>query len=166
MRAHSLSSSIALALLIHLAVFVFYQAKKPMPQTPAPSMQVLLKTTSHKAAEIRSAKPSKQHSIKQAAIVAPAPQMLEPISEAGQAINQLISPNPKLDLSIPKDENLNTKHRPHTGLDPQAETPRSALAKSLDKAVKPDCKQAYSSMGVLAAAPLIYDALSERGCAW
>lgn len=43
---------------------------------------------------------------------------------------------------------------------------KGKLAESLEKAQKPDCRTAYSNMGLAAAAPLVRDALSGEGCRW
>lgn len=47
--------------------------------------------------------------------------------------------------------------------EPQA---KSKLAEGLDKAQKPDCRKAYSEMGLAAAAPLVRDAVTGEGCRW
>jgi hypothetical protein len=43
---------------------------------------------------------------------------------------------------------------------------KSKLATDIEKAAKPDCRQAYSSMGLLAALPLAADAVRGKGCKW
>lgn len=43
---------------------------------------------------------------------------------------------------------------------------KSKLAEGLEKAQKPDCRQAYSAMGLAAAAPLARDAVTGDGCRW
>lgn len=42
----------------------------------------------------------------------------------------------------------------------------SKLARDIEKAAKPDCREAYSGMGVLAVLPLAADALRDKGCRW
>ena len=42
----------------------------------------------------------------------------------------------------------------------------SKLADDIAKSARPDCRQAYSGMGLLAAAPLALDALRDKGCRW
>ena len=41
-----------------------------------------------------------------------------------------------------------------------------ASAEDIEKAAKTDCRQAYASMGLLAAVPLAFDALRDKGCRW
>ena len=43
---------------------------------------------------------------------------------------------------------------------------KSKLAEDIEKAAKTDCRQAYASMGLLAAVPLTFDALRDKGCRW
>ena len=38
---------------------------------------------------------------------------------------------------------------------------------AFDKALKrPDCRDAYAGMGLAAVVPLLWDAVSEKGCKW
>jgi hypothetical protein len=46
------------------------------------------------------------------------------------------------------------------------EPAKSKLAEDVEKAQKPDCRNAYSNMGLAAAAPLVRDALTGQGCRW
>jgi hypothetical protein len=39
-------------------------------------------------------------------------------------------------------------------------------ARPLEKAIKPDCRDAYAGMGVLAAVPLVAAAITDKGCRW
>jgi hypothetical protein len=43
---------------------------------------------------------------------------------------------------------------------------KSKLATEIEKAAKPDCRQAYAGMGLLAAVPLAADAVRGKGCKW
>jgi hypothetical protein len=44
---------------------------------------------------------------------------------------------------------------------------KSKLAQDIEKAAKPDCREAYAKMGVLGALPLAADALKkDPGCRW
>ncbi|AMC33861.1 hypothetical protein [Janthinobacterium sp. B9-8] len=169
---------LGLALLVHLSVFVLYPAAPFLADKPR--MQVLLQTkvNTHKmitspeqaaspqtpARAPKNNRPAAQ-TISRSLPPSAAPEPiieLPPISDLGNAIDSVITP--KLDLSI-KPEESREKQKP-PGLNPQPEAARSKMAKSLDKAVKPDCKNAYSAMGPLAAVPLLYDALTDTGCAW
>jgi hypothetical protein len=49
---------------------------------------------------------------------------------------------------------------------PPEKPAKSKLAEELDKSVRPDCRTAYSSMGLAAAAPLVRDAIQGDGCRW
>lgn len=45
--------------------------------------------------------------------------------------------------------------------------PKKEMEKAFDKALKrPECKDAYSEMGLAAVIPLIRDAVTEKGCKW
>ena len=46
-----------------------------------------------------------------------------------------------------------------------AET-RPKLAEGIEKAAKPDCRQAYAGMGLLGAGALVLDTLRDKGCRW
>ncbi|WP_269532913.1 hypothetical protein [Chitinimonas sp. BJYL2] len=45
----------------------------------------------------------------------------------------------------------------------EMETP---LARAIDKSARPDCRTAHAGMGLLAALPLIYDTVRDKGCKW
>ena len=42
----------------------------------------------------------------------------------------------------------------------------SKEARALEKAAKPDCRNAYANMGLLAAVPLVASAIGDGGCRW
>jgi hypothetical protein len=44
--------------------------------------------------------------------------------------------------------------------------PENKLAKDIEKSAKPDCRDAYSGLGLLAAVPLALDAVRKDGCRW
>jgi hypothetical protein len=44
--------------------------------------------------------------------------------------------------------------------------PESKLANDIEKSAKPDCRNAYSGLGLLAAVPLALDAVRKDGCRW
>lgn len=96
--------------------------------------------------------------------------------DAGARIGHDVATAPSLPASAPR-LNLDLV-RPRGGLvSPQGprgllpvlphppEQP-SKLARDIEKAVKPDCRQAYGGMGLLAAVPLAADALRDKGCRW
>lgn len=70
--------------------------------------------------------------------------------------------------------------RPFTGSTPRPSAPgllqllpppaerKSKLTQGIERAAKPDCRKAYTDKGVLAAVPLINDALrgDDKGCRW
>ncbi|STQ91614.1 hypothetical protein [Iodobacter fluviatilis] len=182
MKNHTLPIGLALALLMHLGVYLFYQAKKPAYQTKRPGLQVFLPASETPRTQPVSPPPppaakhqqqtAKQKITPQTGPVSrheTKPNILEipSITESGNAIHQAISPSARLDLSIPKENSSAVRTQSIIpGLKPQAETPRSELAKSLDKANRPDCKKAYSGLGLLAVVPLVADAVSDSGCQW
>ncbi|MEO7762222.1 MAG: hypothetical protein ABIS68_09970 [Casimicrobiaceae bacterium] len=43
---------------------------------------------------------------------------------------------------------------------------KSKLADQLEKAIKPDCRNAYADMGLLAVPALIAGAVADVGCRW
>ncbi|MEN9630542.1 MAG: hypothetical protein RJA10_3770 [Pseudomonadota bacterium] len=43
---------------------------------------------------------------------------------------------------------------------------KSALTEGIEKSAKPDCRKAYSGMGVLGVVPLAADAMRDGGCKW
>lgn len=182
MKNHTLPIGLALALLMHLSVYLFYQAKKPASQTRRPGLQIFLPAHKTPRTQPVSTPPppaaehqqqtSKQKTRPQTGPVSThetKSNILEtpPITESGNAIHQAITPAARLDLSIPKENSSAAKAQSIVpGLKPQAETQRSELAKSLDKANRPDCKKAYSGLGLLAIVPLVADAVSDSGCQW
>ena len=42
----------------------------------------------------------------------------------------------------------------------------SKLAKDIQKAAQPDCRNAYAGMGLLAAPFLLWDSVTDTGCRW
>lgn len=42
----------------------------------------------------------------------------------------------------------------------------SKLARDIQKAGQPDCRQAYGGMGLLAVVPLLSDTVRDKGCRW
>ena len=51
-------------------------------------------------------------------------------------------------------------------LAPPAPDPESKLARDIQKAAKPDCRDAYAGLGLLAVPVLIADAIIDKGCRW
>ena len=49
---------------------------------------------------------------------------------------------------------------------PPAPEPESKLARAIQKAAKPDCRDAYAGLGLLAVPVLIADAIVDKGCRW
>ena len=43
---------------------------------------------------------------------------------------------------------------------------KSKLAEAIEKALKPDCRDAYAGLGLLAAVPLVASAVTDAGCRW
>ena len=72
----------------------------------------------------------------------------------------------KLDLSLPRNFNSNPASRGMLPLMPPPPERKSKLSQDIDKAAKPDCRKAYSGVGLLAVVPLAVDAVREGGCKW
>ncbi len=51
-------------------------------------------------------------------------------------------------------------------LQPHPPETRPKLAEDIEKAAKPDCRQAYAGMGLLGAGALVLDLLRDQGCRW
>lgn len=49
---------------------------------------------------------------------------------------------------------------------PHPPEPPSKLARDIQKAGQPDCRQAYGGMGLLAVVPLLADTVRDKGCRW
>src|SRR6185436_2818061 len=49
---------------------------------------------------------------------------------------------------------------------PPVEKPKSKLESAIENARKPDCRDAYKGLGLLAAVPLIANEFGERTCRW
>jgi hypothetical protein len=49
---------------------------------------------------------------------------------------------------------------------PERAPKKSRLQQSLEHHARPDCRQAYSSLGLLAIVPLVADTATDRGCRW
>jgi hypothetical protein len=49
---------------------------------------------------------------------------------------------------------------------PPAPEPESKLARDIQKAAKPDCRDAYAGLGLLAVPLLLADAVTDKGCRW
>jgi hypothetical protein len=49
---------------------------------------------------------------------------------------------------------------------PPPPTARNKLADDIQKSAKPDCRTAYSGLGLLAVVPLARDAVKDNGCQW
>jgi hypothetical protein len=43
---------------------------------------------------------------------------------------------------------------------------KSKLSEQLEKAIKPDCRNAYADMGLLAVPALVAGAVADVGCRW
>ena len=42
----------------------------------------------------------------------------------------------------------------------------SKLARDIQKAGQPDCREAYGALGLLAVVPLVADSVRDKGCRW
>lgn len=76
---------------------------------------------------------------------------------------------PRLNLELPRARGGETSSRGSMGvlsLLPRPPETKSKLTEGIEKAAKPDCKEAYAGLGLLAAVPLAADALRGKGCKW
>lgn len=177
MKTHYLLHSLALALLTHLSLLIFYPTQKP--KAKAPPLQVFLQPLAPApTAAVAPApappltKPSLPSPVRRPAAT-PTPINNTP-THSETVINEVdiaLAPEQKLDLSLKPEASKHTdfrvqKNQALPNIKPQAETSRTALAKSLDKANKPDCKNAYSGLGPLAIVPLLANAVTDSGCQW
>ncbi|MFC4159309.1 hypothetical protein [Chitinimonas lacunae] len=65
------------------------------------------------------------------------------------------------------DRNRRDKPAPgHPALAQQQSEQETAMARSINKAARPDCREAYAGMGLLAAPMLIKDGVTDKGCKW
>ena len=74
-----------------------------------------------------------------------------------------------LDLSYhPSPRGRQTPATATRAVDESAPGPSSiaALEKQIAKSARPDCKDAYSHLGLLAAARILWDAAKDDGCKW
>lgn len=77
------------------------------------------------------------------------------------------APRAPLNLSLPRSGALAARRGAGLlELIPQPPDPKGKLEKSIDKAAKEDCRDAYRSAGLLAVVPLAVDALRDKGCRW
>ncbi len=76
---------------------------------------------------------------------------------------------PRLNLTLPGSRAAQTSGDSPKGvlqLLPRPPDTASKLARDIEKAGQPDCKKAYSGMGLLAVIPLAADAIRDKGCRW
>ncbi len=76
---------------------------------------------------------------------------------------------PKLNLELVRPRGGLISPQGSRGLLPTVPHPpeaKSKLGDEIQKAGKVDCRKAYADMGVAAAAPLLLDALRDKGCRW
>lgn len=77
------------------------------------------------------------------------------------------APRLNLDLVRPRGAEISSQGpRRLFPLMPQPPELKSKLSESIEKAAKPDCRQAYAGMGLAAVLPLALDAARDKGCKW
>jgi hypothetical protein len=95
--------------------------------------------------------------------------------EGGPRLGHDAATPPSMPPSAPRLDALNPARTPDAtrpgstsvlNLLPPPPEKKSKLATDIEKAAKPDCRQAYSGMGLLAAVPLAADAVRGKGCKW
>lgn len=76
---------------------------------------------------------------------------------------------PRLNLDLPRSLAGPLSSQSTKGLlqlMPRPPETRTKLEKEIEKATRPDCKQAYAGAGLLAVVPLVLDAARDKGCKW
>jgi hypothetical protein len=77
------------------------------------------------------------------------------------------APRLNLDLARPRGGEISRQgSRGMLNVLPHPPERDSKLAEDIQKSARPDCRTAYSGMGLLAAAPLAADAIKKDGCRW
>ena len=92
----------------------------------------------------------------------------------GDAVTPSTEPGtaPRLDLDEAKKRAARAVVREGSGsrgllpIVPPPPERESKEARALEKAAKPDCRNAYANMGLLAAVPLVASAIGDGGCRW
>ncbi|MGL4603315.1 MAG: hypothetical protein ACRCU9_04125 [Iodobacter sp.] len=167
--------SLALALLIHMGLFFLYRPPAPTTVVTAP-LQVLLQPQAQPltaAAPAIVTQPAPNRPLPAArAISSPVAPRKQPASAVAEK-NTLPAespPTPVLNTSVKgllsEPDAHFTARKPLPNMAAPEEARRSPLAKSLDKAVRPDCKTAHANLGLLAIVPLALDAATDSGCQW
>ncbi|MDW5415579.1 hypothetical protein R6242_03205 [Iodobacter sp. CM08] len=173
--------SLLLALLLHLGLFaIYFPAPRYIP-VDTPSVEVtllkILPRPIEPIAPTAAPKPALLKSPKQIALPSHSAIAQQPSLNTPQSVPQpqihsstetvigdldsaLSSPASAV-ATLPK---FDIKTIPN--LAPPPKEHRTVLAKELDKAVRGDCKNAYSQMGLLAIPMLLHDTVSDKGCQW
>jgi hypothetical protein len=76
---------------------------------------------------------------------------------------------PRLNLDLPRSRGGELSSQGSRGflqMMPRPPETKSKLEKDIEKAAKPDCRQAYAGMGLAAVVPLAIDAVRDKGCRW
>ena len=96
--------------------------------------------------------------------------VFKPRPDAAAPVNAPAAPRLDLDAVRQRAREIATEGSGSRGLLPlQIQVPaerKSKLAESLEKAVKPDCRNAYADMGLLAVPALVAGAVADVGCRW
>ena len=96
-------------------------------------------------------------------IFQPRTDVMKPSAEPGG------TPRLDLDAARRRAREITSEGSGRRGLVPVVPPPaerRNKLAEDIDKAAKPDCRNAYQGMGLLAAIPLIAGAITDSPCRW
>lgn len=76
---------------------------------------------------------------------------------------------PRLDLRLVRPPGGPVSAQGPRGLLPVVPHPPekpSKLARDIQKAGQPDCREAYGALGLLAVVPLVADSVRDKGCRW
>ncbi|MEN9657540.1 MAG: hypothetical protein RL571_1005 [Pseudomonadota bacterium] len=175
--------SFLLALLLHLGLFTLYYPAPRYSSVDTPSVEVTLlkiltrpiapaaapeppalKTSSPKqvASPSRSAIP--QQPSLNTSTNTPLPQTHSATETIIGNLDSALNSPASAVAALPKGFFNSKKTIPNLASPPEEH--RTVLAKELDKAVRGDCKNAYSQMGLLAIPMLLHDTVRDTGCQW
>ena len=111
-----------------------------------------------------------------AAAVAPAPAPAGGSPDAGSRLGHDLATapsraasTPRLNLELPRQRGGELSRHGAPGLLPVLPRPpetKSKLAQEIEKSGRPDCRSAYSALGLVAVVPLVRDAVAGDGCRW
>ncbi|QZA76661.1 hypothetical protein K4H28_09990 [Deefgea tanakiae] len=180
---------VLLSLLLHAAVLIVWQPAKPTHPTAASALAIQLlmrppllakqlttnKTQPEKISPQAKPQPSNPQLItKTQTQIQHQAQYGQPLSASAVAATAPASPALNLDVSsalanpatAPRQQLVQRHGEKPRQLNTEAPEHETALSQDLKKAIRKDCRKAYSSMGLLAIPLLMKDSVTDDGCDW